>query len=141
MIEKAIEDVVRRVVREELRNFMPPAASPSDNNPNDNPKTVTVAEAAELLGISRNATYQLVKDQHLRALRIGNRIRVPRWAIDEFVGRDVQEELAPCRYCGRGSVARYRRSSNDAIAPVELCAARRCHDRLLDDLSLVNALE
>jgi excisionase family DNA binding protein len=140
MIEKAIENVVRRVVQEELKNFVPPAAPPGDSAPNDNPTTLSVAEAGELLGVSRNAVYRLVKEQHLRALRIGNRIRVPRWAIDEFVGRERQEQWGACRYCDRASVARYRRSSNEAIAPVDLCAAAACHERLLNDLSMVGAL-
>ncbi len=49
-------------------------------------KTITVTEAAEMLGISRTYAYQLHYDGKLPgARRIGNRIVVQRKAIEDFI--------------------------------------------------------
>jgi excisionase family DNA binding protein len=47
----------------------------------------SVEEAAALLGISRAFGYQLVARGELPALRLGRRIVVPRFAIDELLER------------------------------------------------------
>ena len=52
--------------------------------------TVTVEEAAQMLGISRSSAYECVRRGELRALRLGRRLVVPRSALVE--GR---EELVP----------------------------------------------
>jgi excisionase family DNA binding protein len=43
--------------------------------------TLTVAEAAELLGISRGLAYEAVRRGEISSLQIGHRILVPRAAI------------------------------------------------------------
>jgi excisionase family DNA binding protein len=43
--------------------------------------TVTVEEAAELLGIGRNSAYEAIKRGELPAVRIGRRLVVPRQAL------------------------------------------------------------
>lgn len=45
----------------------------------------TVAEAAEMLGISRALAYRLVKTGKLRHIRLGRRVLVPFKAIQELV--------------------------------------------------------
>lgn len=56
------------------------------------PLTVTVSEAATILGVSRSHAYALVRDGHLPALRLGRRVLVPRVAllslIDGAAGSD-----------------------------------------------------
>ena len=48
---------------------------------------VTVPEAAEMLGISRNFAYQLVKEGKLPSIRFGKRILIPRVALEKMLGR------------------------------------------------------
>lgn len=43
--------------------------------------TLTVEEAASLLGISRNLAYELVADGRLPSIRLGRRVLVPRQAL------------------------------------------------------------
>ncbi len=47
--------------------------------------TVSVEEAAVLLGISRALAYDLVRRGELPHLRLGRRVVVPRKALEEFV--------------------------------------------------------
>lgn len=48
--------------------------------------TVTVEEAAQMLGISRSSAYECVRRGELRALRLGRRLVVPRVALEELLG-------------------------------------------------------
>lgn len=47
--------------------------------------TLTVLEAAEALGISRNSTYEAIKRGDLPFLRVGRRVMVPRAALDNML--------------------------------------------------------
>lgn len=47
----------------------------------ENRLTLTVAQAASALGISRGAAYEAVKTGELPTLRIGRRVLVPRAAL------------------------------------------------------------
>ncbi len=49
--------------------------------------TLTVKEAAALLGISRGLAYHLVADGDIPTLRLGRRLVVPRKALDELLIR------------------------------------------------------
>jgi excisionase family DNA binding protein len=49
--------------------------------------TLSVEEAARLLGISRGLAYELVHRGELAAIRLGRRILVPRHAIESLVNR------------------------------------------------------
>ena len=51
----------------------------------DDRLTVTVEEAARLLGVSRGLAYELVARGQLPALRLGRRRVVPRIAIDALI--------------------------------------------------------
>ena len=55
----------------------------------DNRLVLTVAEAAELLGISRTHGYELVARGELPSLRLGRRIVVPRRALERLVDGDA----------------------------------------------------
>jgi excisionase family DNA binding protein len=48
--------------------------------------TCTVAEAADLLGISRTSAYALVWAGTLPSLRLGRRIVITRAALEELLG-------------------------------------------------------
>jgi excisionase family DNA binding protein len=47
--------------------------------------TLSVAEAARMLGISAGLAYQLVHRGELAAIRLGRRILVPRHAVEAIV--------------------------------------------------------
>lgn len=51
---------------------------PPRSQPKAEALTLTVTEAADLLGISRGAAYQAVRDGHIPHVTIGRRILVPR---------------------------------------------------------------
>lgn len=48
-------------------------------------QTMTVTEAAELLGLSRNAAYAAIERREIPALRFGRRLVVPRAAIERLL--------------------------------------------------------
>lgn len=53
--------------------------------------TLTVDEAARLLGISRALAYELVRDGEIPSLRLRRRIVIPRRAIDALLGGESPE--------------------------------------------------
>jgi excisionase family DNA binding protein len=57
---------------------------------NQRPDVLKVVEVADELRIGRNQAYELVRSGQLRAVRIGQAIRVTREALDEFkAGREA----------------------------------------------------
>lgn len=50
------------------------------------PPTLSIAEAAELVGIGRNAAYRAAAAGELPAIRIGRRLRVPTARLRELLG-------------------------------------------------------
>jgi excisionase family DNA binding protein len=55
--------------------------------------TMSVTEAAWVLGISRTTAYEAVRDGSLRSIRLRRRIVIPRaWVIDVLNGRTLPED-------------------------------------------------
>tara|TARA_B100001123_G_C15032061_1_gene915804 strand:+ start:595 stop:780 length:186 start_codon:yes stop_codon:yes gene_type:complete len=54
---------------------------------NNESKTLTVEEAAKVLGIGRQKAYELAREGKLPVLRLGKRILVPRIALDRMLER------------------------------------------------------
>lgn len=52
-------------------------------------KTYTVTEIANTLGISRNAAYDLVKENCFKSVRIGTAIRISRKSFDEWLNEQL----------------------------------------------------
>ena len=52
--------------------------------------TLTVEEAGELLGISRALAYEMASTGRLPTVRFGNRIVVPKKAIETMLQRSVR---------------------------------------------------
>lgn len=52
----------------------------------DQKPTLTVAEAAELLGVSRGLAYDLVRRGEIPSIRLGRRLLVPRHALELLLG-------------------------------------------------------
>lgn len=46
-------------------------------------RTLTVEEAARIIGISRTTAYECVRNGAIPSIRYGRRIVIPRWAIDD----------------------------------------------------------
>jgi len=51
----------------------------------DKPATYTVEEAAKLLRIGRNQGYEAAKSGDLPSIRIGNRVLIPRIALERLL--------------------------------------------------------
>jgi excisionase family DNA binding protein len=56
--------------------------------------TVSVPEAAQLLGVSRMTAYAAVRDGAIPSLRIGRRLLVPRAALERLLDRAGSDEAA-----------------------------------------------
>jgi excisionase family DNA binding protein len=52
---------------------------------------LTVEEAASLLRISRNLCYELIRQHQIPSLRLGRLIRVPRYALEAWLGQQAGE--------------------------------------------------
>lgn len=143
MLAEVLEKLVRRVVREELSELPACAGHDEVARASQEPQVLTVPEVAEVLRISRSRAYDLVGEGRLRSVRVGRRLLVPRWAVQELLGGEVHEPLRACGYCGDAATARYISRNDDerTIAPVDLCWAERCHESLLDDLRDAGAVD
>ena len=51
----------------------------------DLPLTLRVEELIPILGIGRNTAYELVRSGHIRSIRIGRQLRVPKDAVLDFL--------------------------------------------------------
>ena len=60
-----------------------------------NALTVSVDEAAKLLGISRNLAYDLVREGRLPHVRLGSRILVPRFGLEQWLAKEANVEPLP----------------------------------------------
>lgn len=47
--------------------------------------TITVEQAAYILGISRGLAYQMAREGKIPTIRFGKRLVVPRWAIERLL--------------------------------------------------------
>ena len=60
-------------------------------------KTLTVEEAAEQIGISRNAAYDAVRNGEIPHLRVGRRIVIPKTAFERWLGAAADDTEGPER--------------------------------------------
>jgi len=58
---------------------------------NGNRLCITVPEAAEMLGISRNFAYELVKRQELPVIKFGKRLLIPRVALEKMLEEGIKK--------------------------------------------------
>jgi excisionase family DNA binding protein len=52
----------------------------------------TVREVAERFKVSRQSVYDWIREGRLRAVKLGNRTRIPESALEEFVRRVEPDE-------------------------------------------------
>lgn len=70
-------------MRWKLQNLSPP--------PSEDFGLLTVPEAARLLRISRNLTYELIAQHQLPSIRFGCVIRVPRRALETWICQRIDD--------------------------------------------------
>ncbi len=58
---------------------------------------LSVAEAAQVLGISRSHAYELVARGELPSLRLGRRVLIPSMALERIVAPKPGEPTCPCQ--------------------------------------------
>lgn len=58
----------------------------------DLPLMLTVEETARVLRIGRNRAYEAVSQGSIPSIRIGRKIRVPRKALAEWIGEDLEQQ-------------------------------------------------
>lgn len=75
---------------EPVRTFPQPSSPPTR-------LTMSISEAAELLGISRTTAYELARSSELPTVRLGRRLLVPVNRLAELLGTDVAPVLAALR--------------------------------------------
>lgn len=75
-----LEDMLRKIVREELRAELDARATAT-------PKQITAAAYAELHGISLTTVRVAIREGRLPAVRIGRAVRVP---ADAVIGKPVR---------------------------------------------------
>lgn len=54
------------------------------------PLALSVQQVAELLEVSRNTAYTLVRSGALRSIRVGRQIRVPRSALEDYLNGEPE---------------------------------------------------
>ncbi len=55
---------------------------------------LTAEEAAKALHIGRCKVYDLIRNNELRSIKIGGSRRIPRSAVEEYVSRLLDKEVA-----------------------------------------------
>lgn len=56
-------------------------------------KLHTVTETAKILGVNRNAVYDLIKYGHLQALKLGS-MKVSTFELEDFMKRNVGKDFS-----------------------------------------------
>ena len=52
--------------------------------------TFSVTEAAEVLGVSRSFMYQLVKENRIPSLKLGNRRLIPKESLEAWIRKNTE---------------------------------------------------
>ena len=98
------------------------------SNLNEDRQTLTVSEAAALLGIGRNTAYEGVRRGQIPAIKIGRRLLIPRAALEAVLARGgrVEESADPPRERVRGGITLGAGGPDDpdAVEPLWASAPR-----------------
>ena len=57
----------------------------------DYPDIVTVHQLQKMRGISRNLAYELINDGEVQAIKIGNKYKIPKVSVINFVTEERKE--------------------------------------------------
>jgi excisionase family DNA binding protein len=67
---------------------------PSKGVAMSDPEFLRIREAAEVMQVGRDTTYNLVREGKIPSVRIGNQIRIPRRALIEHLEREAEGQVA-----------------------------------------------
>lgn len=82
------EDELRKQARERMRRVRAEERANLARSAADTERvTYTVPEAARRLGVGRNAAYSAVKRGELPAVKIGDRVLIPRVALEAWLAK------------------------------------------------------
>lgn len=59
------------------------------------PSILTVEEAAGLLRIGRNTCYELIRQRRIPHVRLGRRLLIPHWGLQQWIAREAHVDLPP----------------------------------------------
>jgi excisionase family DNA binding protein len=54
-------------------------------------KLLSIEEAMQVLGVGRNLLYRLMNEQVLTSIKVGRYRKIPVYAVDEFIARQVEQ--------------------------------------------------
>jgi excisionase family DNA binding protein len=63
---------------------------------NDYPDVLTVEQVKEILQIGRRSTYKLIEANEIRHFKIGNKLRIPKQCLLDYLNRCTVQEDKPC---------------------------------------------
>ena len=61
----------------------------------EGPALLTVREASAFLRIGRNTCYELIRQQRIPHVRLGRRILIPRFGLEQWIAREAGLPQAP----------------------------------------------
>ena len=93
----SMEDVIRQIIKEENEKHLQDIKTLLDSyTSDDRPKTLSVKEAAEILGFGINKTYEMVQQAEYNGfpcIRDVNRIRIPYSALMNWMNQKANQAI------------------------------------------------
>ena len=93
----SMEEMIRQIVREENEKHLQDIKRLLESySLNDEPKTLSVKEAAEILGFGVNKTYEMIHQAEHTGfphIRDGNRIRIPYQAFIAWMNERARQAI------------------------------------------------
>ena len=77
--------------------------------------TLTVEEAAQLLGIGRQSAYAAARTGELPTIKLGRRLLVPRRQLDAMLGIDLKDERPEAASPGARETSTIARQVGDRV--------------------------
>ena len=90
LLIKLDEAAVHDPEPEHLNNEIPQQSSP------ENKVTLTVSEAAEMIGISKPSMYEVVRAGKVRSVKVGKKILISRQSLMDWVKRGDSYGIEAC---------------------------------------------
>src|SRR5712691_3234368 len=87
---QAVVTSMARTIANEIARILPPTdhegreARPV-TSPQGLPATLSVTQAAEVIGVGRSSVYEAVRAEEIPSIRIGNRIKIPTGRLFEYL--------------------------------------------------------
>lgn len=89
------EERIRKIIQEENEKHLEDIKKLLDSYGNQNaPKTVSVREAARILGFGVTKTYEKVRREELPYIKDGNKIRIPYQALINWMNQRATQSIS-----------------------------------------------